>query len=184
MYELLFLFQQKVRVIFLTNGWRYWETFEMVSQLLEEKGEVAREAHFLYGSKKKRKGEKDGDIEEEIGDVLLALACFSNSKGYYLSIAFQKGTSGRCEYMQTDPLILVAELASRVGSFCDEVIGQYEIEGEDGLISNEHIEIRIGNILRTLDHLAERVGCTFEGAMQKNINKTTVTDKGRFPDGV
>lgn len=181
--EILRLFQQKVNVVFLTHGWSYWETLEMVAQLISEIGEVADEVHFLCGTKKPRIGEKQGDVEAEIGDVLLALACYANSKGYSLAIAFDRGVCGEEDgYKGHPPLFIIAQLSHRVGVFADEISAQYE-KGICDEGDYDCTERKIGNILRMIKCLADRIGYSFEGAMRKVLEKIEGKDKDRFPEG-
>ncbi len=69
---------------------KYFPPFEIVAQLVEESGEIAREVSHLHGFKKKKKGEKTDGLEGEIGDLLFVLSCLANSEGIDLSSAFQK----------------------------------------------------------------------------------------------
>ncbi len=181
--QILGLFQQKVSVVFSQNGWQYWEPLEIAAQLFEEGGEVAREIHFLCGTKKKREGEPDGDAEAEIGDVLHALACFANGNGYHLAAAFDHGTYGEPDkYQSRSPLSILTQLAQRVGTFIDEVDSLCAKEELDQF-DHDMIEIRMGNILRILECLAERIDCSIAGAAQKSIEKITGKDRYRFPKG-
>ena len=67
---------------------KYWEPHEIMARLMEEVGEVAREVNHLYGPKKKKPGEKDGDLGEEVADVIFTLCCLANSKGIDLDESF------------------------------------------------------------------------------------------------
>lgn len=69
---------------------KYFPPFEIVSQMCEELGEVAREVAHLHGFKKKKEGEKTDGLETEMGDLLFALMCLANSHGIDLSVAFEK----------------------------------------------------------------------------------------------
>ncbi len=69
---------------------KYFPPFEIVSQLVEEAGEIAREVSHLHGFKKKKDGEKTDGLEGEIGDALFVLICLANSHDLDLSKAFQK----------------------------------------------------------------------------------------------
>lgn len=66
----------------------YFSPLALVARLSEEVGELAREINHTYGEKPKKPTEKPKPIEEEIGDILFVLACFSNSLGMDLSKAF------------------------------------------------------------------------------------------------
>jgi len=69
---------------------KYFPPFEMVAQLSEEVGEIAREISHLYGFKKKKEGEKTDGLEGEIGDLLFSLCCLANSQNIDLDEAFNK----------------------------------------------------------------------------------------------
>lgn len=66
----------------------YFSPLALVARLSEEVGELAREINHTYGEKPKKKTEELKTIEEEIGDILFVLACFSNSLDLDLSKAF------------------------------------------------------------------------------------------------
>lgn len=66
----------------------YFSPLVLAARLSEEVGELAREINHTYGEKPKKPTEKPKPIEEEIGDILFVLACFSNSLGMDLSKAF------------------------------------------------------------------------------------------------
>ncbi|MFC4768958.1 nucleotide pyrophosphohydrolase [Effusibacillus consociatus] len=57
----------------------YFPPMSLIVRLTEELGELAREVNHRYGEKKKKAGEADGSIAEEIGDVLYCLTCLANS---------------------------------------------------------------------------------------------------------
>jgi NTP pyrophosphatase (non-canonical NTP hydrolase) len=57
--------------------------------MIEELGEVAREVNHLYGSKKKKKDEKEGNLSEEIGDLLFAIACLATKNNISLDKSFE-----------------------------------------------------------------------------------------------
>jgi len=68
----------------------YFSPLALMARLTEEVGELAREINHTYGEKPKKSTEKVKSIEEEIGDIIFVLACFSNSLGLDLSDAFHK----------------------------------------------------------------------------------------------
>lgn len=57
----------------------YWPFHIMVLQLVEELGELAKEINHEYGMKKKKKEEKKGSLEQELGDVFFTLLCMANT---------------------------------------------------------------------------------------------------------
>lgn len=69
---------------------KYFPPFEIVSQMVEELGEIAREVSHLHGFKKKKDGEQTDGLEIEIGDLLFALTCLANSHEIDLAAAFRK----------------------------------------------------------------------------------------------
>src|SRR5690625_2603841 len=68
----------------------YFSPLALVARLSEEVGELAREVNHAYGEKPKKPSEEVKSIEEEIGDILFVLACFTNSLDLNLSASFQQ----------------------------------------------------------------------------------------------
>ncbi len=68
----------------------YFSPLALVARLSEEVGELAREINHTYGEKPKKETEEIKSVEEEIGDIIFVLACFTNSLGLDLSTAFHK----------------------------------------------------------------------------------------------
>src|SRR5690625_3392403 len=66
----------------------YFSPLALIARLSEEVGELAREINHTYGEKPKKSTEEIKSIEEEIGDILFVLACFSNSLQLDLSKSF------------------------------------------------------------------------------------------------
>lgn len=66
----------------------YFSPLTLVARLTEEVGELAREINHTYGEKPKKSTEEVKTIEEELGDILFVLACFTNSLDMDLSDAF------------------------------------------------------------------------------------------------
>ncbi len=67
---------------------QYWPHLEQLAQLVEETGEVARELNYLYGTKKKKDGEKINDLSSELADVLFTICCIANSNNLSLEEAW------------------------------------------------------------------------------------------------
>src|SRR5690625_1812087 len=67
----------------------YFSPLALIARLSEEVGELAREINHTYGEKPKKSTEEIKSIEEEIGDILFVLACFTNSLDLDLSSSFQ-----------------------------------------------------------------------------------------------
>ncbi|MGK0209701.1 MAG: NTP pyrophosphatase (non-canonical NTP hydrolase), partial [Patescibacteria group bacterium] len=68
----------------------YFQPLEILARIIEEVGEVSRELNHMYGPKKKKATEDNGDLEEEIGDILFAITCLANREGLSLDNAFKK----------------------------------------------------------------------------------------------
>lgn len=65
-----------------TSG--YWSPFEILTRLVEEVGELAREVNHRFGSKKKN------EIGDEIADIIMTLICIANSQGIDIDKYFKK----------------------------------------------------------------------------------------------
>jgi NTP pyrophosphatase (non-canonical NTP hydrolase) len=155
-----------------------------MSRLIEEVGELAREVNHVYGEKKKKSDEEPGDIEGEVGDILYTLICFSNANGYLLDRAHWIASWKRSGYDGRPPLFILVELDRLKGIFVGEVARWYGEDDQPRKISILSVEGALGDILRALDCLAARVGFTLDGAIKKTVDKVTVRDKDRFPDGI
>lgn len=62
-----------------TDG--YFPPLMMLARLTEELGELSRAVSHKHGGKRPKPGEKEGDIGEEIGDLIFVLICLANSEG-------------------------------------------------------------------------------------------------------
>ncbi len=82
--------QKRIGKWFKEKDWPYWSPHEILARLVEEVGELARLINHEYGPKKKKSEEAVQNIEEEIGDVLYALACLANIHNIDLDEALQK----------------------------------------------------------------------------------------------
>jgi len=82
--------QKRLDNWFKKNKWEYWQPMSILARLIEETGEFARLVNHVYGDKKKRSDETKQDFEEEIGDILYTLTCFSNSRKISLDKALSK----------------------------------------------------------------------------------------------
>lgn len=69
---------------------QYWSPHEMLARVTEEVGELAREINARFGPKKKKAGEIDRELGDEIADVIFALTCLANSQEIDLSIHLQR----------------------------------------------------------------------------------------------
>ncbi len=68
----------------------YFKPLENLARLTEEVGELARELNHSFGPKKKKSTEKDGEIADEMADVIFTIVCLANSLNIDLDKAFQK----------------------------------------------------------------------------------------------
>jgi len=68
----------------------YFKPLEMLAQTMEEVGELARELNNRYGPRTKKSSEDTADIEQEICDIVFAMACLANSHGIDLDVAWKK----------------------------------------------------------------------------------------------
>lgn len=76
--------QQRIDNYYQREGWPYWTQHEILARLTEEMGELAREINHQYGPKRKKENEAPNTIEDEVGDIVYALACLANSEGFLL----------------------------------------------------------------------------------------------------
>jgi len=64
---------------------QYWPPYEILARLTEEIGELAREVNHLYGTKKKKDGEQENSLGQELTDIIFTVVCMANSQGIDLS---------------------------------------------------------------------------------------------------
>jgi len=64
---------------------QYWSHYEILARLTEETGELAREINHLYGTKKKKDGEQENSLGQELTDIIFTVVCMANSQGIDLS---------------------------------------------------------------------------------------------------
>lgn len=57
----------------------YFTPMELMARMTEELGELSREVMHEFGPKKKKASESDGNMADEMGDVLFVLICMANS---------------------------------------------------------------------------------------------------------
>lgn len=82
--------QKEIDDFFKQQGWPYWSPHEILARVTEEVGELARLINHEYGPKKKKSEEVDQDLEEEMGDIIYALACLANTHDINLDEALEK----------------------------------------------------------------------------------------------
>ena len=82
--------QRAIDEWFTKKEWPYWTPHEMLARLTEEVGELARLINHQYGPKPKKDEEAAQELEEEMGDILYALACMGNVHDINLDDALRK----------------------------------------------------------------------------------------------
>lgn len=70
--------QQDINDWILKHG-GYWPPLSMLSAIMEEFGELAREINYLEGFKPKKSKEKiKTDLGEELADIMFSVICLAN----------------------------------------------------------------------------------------------------------
>ncbi len=69
--------QEKIDA-WIQNHGGYWSPLAMFTSIIEECGEIARELNHLEGYKPKKPTEKEGDLGEELADLLFSVICLGN----------------------------------------------------------------------------------------------------------
>lgn len=78
-------------------GVRYFSELTNMAILTEEVGEVARIIARKYGDQSTKNGEADGDLADELADVLWVIVCLANQTGVDLTAAFMKNMEKKIE---------------------------------------------------------------------------------------
>ena len=73
-----------------TYGVRYFSELTNLAILTEEVGELARIIVRKYGEQSCKKSDENGDLADEMADVLWVLVCLANQTGVNLTEAFEK----------------------------------------------------------------------------------------------
>src|SRR5262245_4124577 len=71
--------QRQVEEWISTHTPGYFPPLMMLARLTEELGELSRAVSHRFGHKKPKPGEAEGDVGDEIGDLLFVLICLANS---------------------------------------------------------------------------------------------------------
>ena len=79
-------FQKKINDWIEHHG-GYWPPLSMLSAIVEEIGELAKEINHLEGFKPKRSDKISTNLGEELADVIFALICLANS--YKIDISYE-----------------------------------------------------------------------------------------------
>ena len=82
--------QQDVDDWIKTTGVRYFSELTNMAILTEEVGELASIMARKYGDQSFKKSDKDGDMGDEMADVLWVLMCLANQTGVDLTTALEK----------------------------------------------------------------------------------------------
>jgi len=82
--------QQQVDDWIQEIGVRYFSELSNTAQLTEEVGEVARIVNRKYGEQSYKKGETEGDLGDELADVLFVVFCLANQTGIDLTDALKE----------------------------------------------------------------------------------------------
>lgn len=82
--------QKTVNKWITTKGVRYFDEMTNLGILMEEVGELSRLMVRKYGEQSFKVSDKDGDMADEMADVLWVLICLANQTGVDLTAAFQK----------------------------------------------------------------------------------------------
>ena len=78
-------------------GVRYFSELTNMAILTEEVGEVARIIARKYGDQSQKNNESDGDLADELADVLWVIICLANQTGVDLTEALMKNIEKKTE---------------------------------------------------------------------------------------
>ena len=62
----------------IKNHGGYWSPLSMLASIMEEVGEISREINHLEGFKPRKPTEKEGELSQEVGDLLFSVICLAN----------------------------------------------------------------------------------------------------------
>ena len=68
----------------------YFKPLEIMTALIEEVGELAREVNNRFGPRTKKSPQDTADISDELADILFNLTCMANSNNINLEEAWKK----------------------------------------------------------------------------------------------
>lgn len=71
-------------------GVRYFDEMTNLAVLMEEVGELSRIFSRKFGEQSYKKGKQEGDLGDEMADVLFVLVCLANQTGVDLEEAMRK----------------------------------------------------------------------------------------------
>jgi NTP pyrophosphatase (non-canonical NTP hydrolase) len=78
-------------------GVRYFSELTNMAILTEEAGEVARVMARKFGDQSYKELDKEGDLADELADLLWVLICIANQTGVDLTRAFQQNLEKKTE---------------------------------------------------------------------------------------
>ncbi len=78
-------------------GVRYFSELTNMAILTEETGEVARVMARKYGDQSFKNKDKEGDLADELADLLWVMICIANQTGIDLTKAFQQNIEKKTE---------------------------------------------------------------------------------------
>lgn len=78
-------------------GVRYFSELTNMAILTEEAGEVARVMARKYGDQSYKNIDSEGDLADELADLLWVLICIANQTGVDLTKAFQQNLEKKTE---------------------------------------------------------------------------------------
>jgi NTP pyrophosphatase (non-canonical NTP hydrolase) len=71
-------------------GVRYFDEMTNLAILMEEVGELSRIFSRKFGEQSYKKGKQEGDLSDELADVLFVLTCLANQTGVDLEEAMKR----------------------------------------------------------------------------------------------
>lgn len=74
----------------------YYPPLAIITQAIEELGELAREVNNRYGPRVKKSLEDSAEIGDEITDLIFALVCLANSHNINLDESWKKRMNKLC----------------------------------------------------------------------------------------
>ena len=80
---------QKTIDQWIADNGGYWDEMSLLARLTEEVGELARAYNHHFGAKIKKPTENDGEIADELGDVLWLVLCMANQQGIDMENALE-----------------------------------------------------------------------------------------------
>lgn len=88
----------------------YYKPLEILAQMMEEVGELARELNNRYSPRIKKSPEDTADIEQELIDIMFAVVCLANSHNIDLDGAWKK-------ILKRDMVEIRIDLRGKINSF-------------------------------------------------------------------